>query len=106
MLKHRSHRPGHAHEEHKAHAPKTVTCVVITCSDTRNAQTDISGQLMMRLLKEHGHDVAGYHLIKDEPTHIRRLITCFQAHLENDVIHVLLPNEDTGRSVDNPSHIG
>ena len=95
MLKHQSHLSGHAHEEHKAHAPHSVTCVVITCSDTRTSQTDTSGQLMMRLLKEHGHDVAGYHVIKDDPAQIRRLI---EEAAESDAVHAILVNGGTGIS--------
>lgn len=95
MLKPQSHRSGHAHEEHKAHAPRSVTCVVITCSDTRNPQTDTSGQLMMRLLKEQGHEVAGYHVIKDEPTHIRRLI---EEATADKAVQAILVNGGTGIS--------
>lgn len=95
MLKHQSHRSGHAHEEHKTHAPHSVTCVVITCSDTRTSQTDTSGQLMMRLLKEHGHDLAGYHVIKDDPTQIRNLI---EEAAASDAVHAILVNGGTGIS--------
>jgi molybdopterin adenylyltransferase len=95
MLKHRSHQSGHAHEEHKAHAPHTVTCVVITCSDTRTAQTDTSGQLMMRLLKEHAHDVAGYHVVKDEPAQIRGLL---EEAAANEAVQAILVNGGTGIS--------
>jgi molybdopterin adenylyltransferase len=95
VLKHQSHRSGHAHEEHKAHAPHCVTCVVITCSDTRTSQTDTSGQLMMRLLKEHGHDLAGYHVIKDDPAQIRSVIEEAAAH---DAVQAILVNGGTGIS--------
>jgi len=95
VLKHRSHSSGHAHEEHKAHAPQCVTCVVITCSDTRTSQTDTSGQLMMRLLKEHGHDLAGYHVIKDDPGQIRHVI---EEAAESDAVHAILVNGGTGIS--------
>jgi len=95
VLKHQSHRSGHAHEEHKAHAPHCVTCVVITCSDTRTSQTDTSGQLMMRLLKEHGHELAGYHVIKDDPAQIRSVIEEAAAH---DAVQAILVNGGTGIS--------
>ncbi|MDQ6732810.1 MAG: MogA/MoaB family molybdenum cofactor biosynthesis protein [Nitrospirota bacterium] len=95
MLKHLSHQSGHAHEEHKAHAPHCVTCVVITCSDTRTSQTDTSGQLMMRLLKEHGHDLDGYHVIKDDPAQIRSLI---EEAAANDAVQAILVNGGTGIS--------
>jgi molybdopterin adenylyltransferase len=95
VLKHQSHRSGHAHEQHKAHAPHCVTCVVITCSDTRTSQTDTSGQLMMRLLKEHGHELAGYHVIKDDPAQIRSVIEEAAAH---DAVQAILVNGGTGIS--------
>ena len=95
VLKHQSHQSGHAHEQHKAHAPQCVTCVVITCSDTRTSQTDTSGQLMMRLLKEHGHDLAGYHVIKDDPAQIRSVIEEAAAH---DAVQAILVNGGTGIS--------
>jgi len=39
--------------------------MVITCSDTRTPDTDTSGQLIQKLLKEQGHTIAAYHLVKD-----------------------------------------
>ncbi|MGH7230669.1 MAG: MogA/MoaB family molybdenum cofactor biosynthesis protein [Nitrospiraceae bacterium] len=84
-----------AHHEHKKHAPQQVGCAVITCSDTRTAETDTSGQLMQRLLKEHGHTVSAYHLVKDEPAEIRRLI---DKASENDAVQAILINGGTGIS--------
>ena len=48
--------------------------MVITCSDTRTPETDTSGALIMNTLKERGHTIAAYHLVKDEPSVIRKLI--------------------------------
>ena len=48
--------------------------MVITCSDTRTSDNDTSGQLIMRLLKEQGHQVLAYHLVKDEPLLIKERI--------------------------------
>lgn len=48
---------------------------------------------MMRLLKEHGHEVAGYHLVKDEPAQITTLIE--QAGSQQDVQAILI-NGGTG----------
>ena len=95
MPEHRSHPLSEAHVEHKAHAPHRVTCVVITCSDTRDSHTDTSGQLMMRLLKEQGHEVAGYHVVKDEPSEIRRLI---EQAAQTDSVQAILVNGGTGIS--------
>lgn len=93
--------PAHGHHasqtptEHKAHAPLHVTCVVITCSDTRDSNTDTSGQLMMRLLKEQGHHVAGYHIVKDEPLYIRRVI---EEAAQMESVQAILVNGGTGIS--------
>jgi molybdopterin adenylyltransferase len=62
------------HQEHRAAAPSKVSCVVITVSDTRTPETDMSGQLIQRLLIEHQHAVLGHHLIKDEPSQIQEQI--------------------------------
>ena len=48
--------------------------MVITCSDTRTPDTDASGALIMSALKERGHSVVSYHLVKDDPSVIRKLI--------------------------------
>ena len=45
--------------------------MVITCSDTRTPETDTSGQLIQQLLKDKGHHIAAYHLVKDEPAEIK-----------------------------------
>ena len=45
--------------------------MVITCSDTRTPDSDTSGQLIQKLLKDQGHSVAAYHLVKDEPEQIK-----------------------------------
>src|SRR2546427_7348857 len=63
-----------SHQEHKAVAPRSVSCMVITCSDTRTPETDTSGALIMNALRERGHSIASYHLVKDEPSVIRKLI--------------------------------
>ncbi len=51
-----------------------MACRVITVSDTRTPETDSSGQLIQKLLKEKGHTLIDYHLVKDDPGPIRALI--------------------------------
>src|SRR5438132_9723188 len=63
-----------SHQQHKAAAPRSVPCMVITCSDTRTPETDSSGALIMSSLKQRGHSVVSYHLVKDDPSVIRKLI--------------------------------
>src|SRR5438552_13054727 len=62
------------HQEHKEHAPHRVSCMVITCSDTSTSATDTSGQLIMRLLKDQGHEVVAFNLVKNYPVSIKALI--------------------------------
>jgi molybdopterin adenylyltransferase len=63
--------PNHpSHVSHKAHAPISLSCVILTCSDTRTRETDTSGKLLCHLLKEQGHQIAHYRIIKDEPSEI------------------------------------
>lgn len=52
----------------------TVTCAVITVSDTRSPETDTSGQLIKQLLENAGHAIGEYAILKDEPTQIRALL--------------------------------
>ena len=53
-------------EQHRAHAPRSVTCGVITVSDSRTEATDESGALLTRLLTEAGHRVVFTAIVKDE----------------------------------------
>jgi molybdopterin adenylyltransferase len=69
--------------------------MVITCSDTRTPDTDTSGQLIQKLLKEQGHTVAAYHLVKDEPSKIK---TKIKAAVTNKKIQVIIINGGTGIS--------
>jgi molybdenum cofactor biosynthesis protein B len=83
------------HHEHKAHAPAKVRCLVITCSDTRTTDTDTSGRLIMKLLADQGHEVAGYHVVKDEPARITATIA---DGLTNDAVQAVIVNGGTGIS--------
>ncbi|GIO87261.1 molybdenum cofactor biosynthesis protein B [Paenibacillus faecis] len=61
-------------DEHRNEAPKQVACMVVTVSDTRTEETDLSGQLMIRLLKEAGYTVVKYAIVKDDYDGIRQLL--------------------------------
>ena len=69
--------------------------MVITCSDTRTPDTDTSGQLIQKLLKEQGHTIAAYHLVKDEPAQIKDRIT---EGIGNDQVQAIIVNGGTGIS--------
>jgi len=61
--------------EHKAHAPASVRCFVLTVSDTRTADTDASGREIADLLSAAGHGVAGRTIVRDDPELVRDAIT-------------------------------
>jgi molybdenum cofactor biosynthesis protein B len=69
--------------------------MVITCSDTRTPDSDTSGQLIQKLLKEQGHSVAAYHLVKDEPEQIKARIA---EGTGNDDVQAIIINGGTGIS--------
>lgn len=81
--------------EHKEKGKKRVVCFVVTVSDTRDATTDHSGQVIKTLLEETGHELSGYRITKDEPEKIRSLL---QEALHTDGIDAVIVNGGTGIS--------
>ena len=53
--------------EHKAQAPATIGCYVLTISDTRTADNDTSGRAIRELIAAFGHSVSGFDIVRDEP---------------------------------------
>jgi molybdopterin adenylyltransferase len=74
--------------EHKATAPKSVGCFVLTVSDTKNPETDTSGAVIRELLTAAGHRVAGSAIVRDEPAEVTRLVR--DACVRDDVQTVIL----------------
>jgi molybdopterin adenylyltransferase len=58
-------------EEHKALAPRSVRCFIVTVSDTRTEATDTSGRAIADLLTAAGHVVAGRAMVKDDAEMVR-----------------------------------
>ncbi len=84
-----------SHLTHKKQGMTCLSCMVVTCSDSRTPDSDTSGKLICHLLKEKGHSIAEYRVIKDEPTDIRNLL--LQASGE-EAIQVVIINGGTGIS--------
>ena len=84
-----------SHKAHKAAAPRSVPCMVITCSDTRTPENDTSGALIMSALKGRGHTVVSYHLVKDDPSVIRKLI---KQGAKSGHVQAIIVNGGTGIS--------
>jgi molybdenum cofactor biosynthesis protein B len=60
--------------EHKAQAPTSVRCYVLTVSDTRTPETDTSGRAIRSLLEDAGHQLTGQAISPDEPTQVAALV--------------------------------
>ena len=57
--------------EHRKDAPTTVRCAVITISDTRHEGNDTSGDAIVALLTERGHEIAARRIVRDDPYLVR-----------------------------------
>lgn len=53
-------------DEHRVHAPASVSCGVVTISDTRTLETDTSGAAIADLLARAGHTVAARRIVVDD----------------------------------------
>ena len=60
-----------SHHQHRREGPASVGCAVITVSDTRDEQSDSSGKLIGDRLRESGHEVVHYVIVKDSPRQIK-----------------------------------
>lgn len=61
-------------EQHRKTAVASVRCFVLTISDTRTAQTDISGDTIVGLLANAGHVIASRALVRDDPAAVSHAI--------------------------------
>ena len=80
-------------QEHKQNAPKTVSCMVLTVSDTRTPETDKSGNLMKELLEQRGYKVINHLIVKDSYAAIQSMIRNAD---EDKSVEALLINGGTG----------
>lgn len=74
---HHDHHHHHHHDpvaEHRASAPASVSCWVITCTDTRTSTTDEGGPLARRALEQAGHSVLGASVIRDDAEELRHAL--------------------------------
>jgi len=61
-------------QEHRAQAPASVGCFVLTISDSKTPETDTSGALIRELLSASGHRVTGHAIVRDEPAQVTAVI--------------------------------
>jgi len=63
-----------SHVNHRAEAPKSTRCYVVTVSDTRTEENDRSGRAIVELLGQQGHDVAGKTIVPDDAARVRKIL--------------------------------
>ena len=79
--------------DHKAQAPHSVGCFVLTVSDTRTADTDTSGRAIRELLEGAGHRTVGSELVRDDPEQVTAAI---QRQLTDPAARVIITTGGTG----------
>lgn len=83
-------------EKHLEYASKIskINFAVLTISDTRTKDTDESGKILCEMLKNKGHNVVYYGIVKDDENEIANSIK----KLINENIDVIITNGGTGIS--------
>lgn len=72
--------------QHRADAPASVRCFIVTISDTRTEATDASGDAIVSLLGAAGHSVSGRKIVKDDGTAIRGAVSYAAKSGASDVV--------------------
>jgi molybdenum cofactor biosynthesis protein B len=75
-----------SYQEHKKQAPLSVSCVVLTISDSRTEQDDASGQLIKDKLSQHGHRIVAYAILKNQAEFVSKKLLDLLAQDEPKVI--------------------
>ena len=82
-----------SHLDHKATSPASVSCYVLTISDTRKPTSDTSGLAIAELLEANGHVVSGRGIVRDDPDAIR---SALQMQLDAASAQVIITTGGTG----------
>ena len=80
-------------QEHKAYAPVSVACFVLTVSDTRTEDNDTGGQAIRQLLESSGHTVTGHTIVRDDPAAV---VTAVNVCLVDAGTRVIITTGGTG----------
>lgn len=84
-----------SHLEHRAQAPASTRCFLLTISDTRTEATDAGGRAILDLLQGAGHVVTGRTIVRDEPEQVLTVVT---EQLANPDVQVIITTGGTGIS--------
>ncbi len=88
-----------SHEEHLKYASKEISkpvnVAVLTVSDTRTKDTDESGKILCEILKNKGHNIVYYEIVKDEKKEIENFV---KKAISDENVDVIITNGGTGIS--------
>ena len=84
-----------SYQEHKQKSPQSVSCAVLTISDSRTEQDDESGKLIKQKLSQNGHRVMLYSILKNEADSIEKKI---YELLGQEELQVIIASGGTGAS--------
>ena len=73
---------------HRAYAPKSLDCLVLTVSDSRTLETDSAGKAIQQALEGAGHRVEERRIVPDEPEAIRAAVLRAIARPDVDAVIV------------------
>ena len=82
-----------SHVEHQRQGPASVSCFVLTVSDTRTPETDTSGRVIRELLESAGHRVISSALVRDDPEQVTAMV---RRQLADSATRVIITTGGTG----------
>jgi molybdenum cofactor biosynthesis protein B len=83
------------YHQHKEEAPRSVSCAVLTISDSRTEQDDESGSFIKKRLSENGHRVMDYAVLKNDAGAIKKKLSGL---LGQEGLQVIITSGGTGAS--------
>ncbi len=81
--------------QHRADTIASLSCAILTVSDSRTPATDASGTLIRRLLEAAGHRIHASAIVPDEPDQVRDRVLDW---CTDPACHAVLVNGGTGLS--------
>ncbi|HSJ37435.1 MAG TPA: molybdenum cofactor biosynthesis protein B [Planococcus sp. (in: firmicutes)] len=75
------------------HLEQHISIAIVTVSDTRDQQTDKSGQLIRKMAHEKNLHISSYEIVKDDAEEIRKTV---QWMLEQDAVDAVITTGGTG----------
>jgi molybdenum cofactor biosynthesis protein B len=85
--------PDTSASQHRAAAPRSARCFVLTVSDTRTPDTDTSGRAIRELLAGAGHEVVAHRIVRDEPADVTAIV---RDELADAGVQVVITTGGTG----------